>query len=89
MNLIAACDTSGTLSPDCLPSPIIDPVTCEIDAASTQVLTLQIIAATNDVLINTYLDELSHLDSSLSRTEILNVYCPDDGSLAATGFRDP
>ena len=32
MNLIAACDTSGTLSPDCLP--------CEIDAASTQVLTL-------------------------------------------------
>ena len=40
MNLIAACDTSGTLSPDCLPSPEIPPVTCEIDTASTQVLTL-------------------------------------------------
>ena len=32
MNLIAACDTSGTLPVDCLP--------CEINAVSTQELTL-------------------------------------------------
>ena len=81
MNLIASCDTSGTLPVDCLP--------CEINAVSTQELTLQIIAATNDDLINTYLDELTYLDNSLTRTEILNAICPDDGLLAPTGFRDP
>ena len=42
-----------------------------------------------DDLINRYIDELTHLQSSLSRIEILNVACPADGVTAATGFRDP
>lgn len=81
LDLIGACDTSGTLPEDCLP--------CKINAASTKELTLQIITATNDDLINIYLNELLHLDNSISIIEILDVGCPEDGVLAATGFRDP
>ena len=46
-------------------------------------------AILSDELTRTYLDELTHLQSSLSRNEILNVACPADGSTAPTGFRDP
>ena len=46
-------------------------------------------AATNDDLINQYLDELMHLDPNLSFDDLLITTCPAQGQTGATGFADP